>query len=175
MKKVIVTIGMTLMLVSTPLAQTLIPAYEPITEWYYEPAAFNNMYKGYLGVAVTAGADDMLITRLGRYSHDGLYRKNHLLYVLNVDHTTNGVIALPKTHVTKTFVWAPLTNQVIIPAGHTNYIVTETGEGDTYADSMGLPLSDTNVVKAFSCFGPTLNTIVSWAPNQIYGPVNYER
>lgn len=138
----------------------------------YQSGGASNNYSGWLGVCFTAGQDDMLLKALGRYSPGGLTNKQHQILVLNVDYTTNGVVTLPRTGKQGDFVWANC--NIMVNAGTTNYLVTDTGDGDYYLGANVPAGWDTNVTNIYSCHGSVTSQALD-ITNAMCGAVNFLR
>lgn len=158
------------------IATQLWPSYVPTNTLaplggYGSWGAFTN-YNGWLGVCFVAGSDDMLLKALGRYSVGGLTNKQHQVLVLNSDYTTNGAVTLPRNGKQGDFVWANC--NIMVNAGSTNYLITDTGEGDYYLGTNTPAGWDNNINSIYSCYGSATNQVLD-ATNAMCGVINFLR
>lgn len=163
-------------------SQTTPPAGNPPQESAFVSSSatgtLRNGFTGFLGMAVSVGAEPITITSLGRMKHSGNSRSHTLKLVRASDgqdvpggsavvHMSGGTVG--------EFLYAPLVNPVTLPAQSLHYLVSEeTIGGDLWSESTTTVKTTATASVPYAVWGFGPGQYYPWgAAGNTYVPVNF--
>ena len=136
-----------------------------------------NDYAGFAGMAITVGSKSLKVQTLQRYCIPGSAR-NHTIEIIDAQNNTqlpSGVAAVSLAGKPEGFEIGALTNEVILSAGKTYYIVSqEDAGGDQFYDNDTAVVVQPDATVVSPVYqDDTGQWVLLGAQDHSYGPVNF--